>query len=547
MDSFNDPEIEHIILVFGTQGGKTECIFNMMGYAIDQDPGPMLLVYPDDQLAKRISENRVQPAIKLCPTLAEKFDERRSDLKELQFDNTYIALEGANSPAKLASRPIRYLFRDEIDKFADWSGKEADPLKLSEERTKTFWNKKIVDASTPTLKTGNIWQFYQKASVRYKYYVPCPHCGHYQKFEFKQIKWPQDYHDEPDLVREHACYECINCGKAIEDRHKLKMLRAGRWECEEKPKGKITSVAYHLSSIYSPFVTFGRVAYEFLTSKDEPAELMNFINSWLAEPWESEATKMRSDAVLMMAADHMRGQVPDEAIILTCGIDVQKDHFWWTVRAWGEKCTSWNVDYGRAETWPEIDEIINRAYPSIYGEAFYINLVCMDSGYNTDEVYDYAAENLGLVLPTKGSSKPLRARYIVTKIDKGNSKANGLNLYIFDPMQFKDFIFGRLNRKVGSPGSWMVAKDCERLYADQICSEQKVVITDKKGRTHEEYVPIMKSHPNNHLLDAECNAALAAEILGVRYLVKPTTVEDNQENNENDRGSWIGRRNWFNK
>lgn len=152
MNAFNDERIQDITFVAGTQLGKTVMELNMIGYAIAQDPGPMLIVYPLDKLAKFTSENRLQPMFELSPNLRYKFHDKDSQWHELQFTNMYIALVGANSPSNLASRPVRYIFFDEIDKFPKWSGTEAGPLALAEERTKTFYNKKKVKVSSPTLK-----------------------------------------------------------------------------------------------------------------------------------------------------------------------------------------------------------------------------------------------------------------------------------------------------------------------------------------------------------------------------------------------------------
>ncbi len=208
MDAFNDDFIHEITFCAGTQLGKTAAEQNMIGYAVAQDPAPMLVVYPSEKLAKFTSEKRLQPMIKLSPALADKFDERGSKDLELSLGGMYIALVGANSPSELSSRPVRYIFFDEIDKFPKWTGAEAGPLELAAERTKTFYNRKIVKVSTPTLKTGNIWQGWETADIQYRYYVPCPHCGEMQTLEFRQIKW-MDGADEIDMV--------INVG-ALKDR-----------------------------------------------------------------------------------------------------------------------------------------------------------------------------------------------------------------------------------------------------------------------------------------------------------------------------------------
>lgn len=546
MEAFTNKEIERIILVWGSQSAKTECINNMIGYAIDQDPGPMMVVYPEEKTAEFSSNRRIQPMVLSTESIANKFNPRSKAL-ELDFVDMFIALISANSPSQLASRPIRYLFRDEMDKYEAWAGDEASPLDLSEERTKAFpHNRKIVDASTPVTKNKNIWPAYLNADARYKYNVPCPHCHAMQPLIFRPskkgenggIKWPEEINNDPKLAQDAAWYECAHCGGVIDDSHKQTMLRLGEWRVENKPIGRIRTVAYHLNSIYSPFVSFGAVAKKFLESKDDPAKLMNFINSWLAEPWENKSNKMKSDIVLEKQIEaHNQGRIPEGTKILTMGVDVQLNHFWWGVRAWGSELTSWLVDYGRAETWAEIEKVLERSYADFNGEIYKINLACIDSGYNTDEVYKFCAKHQGLCIPTKGSSKPLTARYNVTILDKGINA--GLRLYIFDPNQFKDFIAGRLTIEKEHPGSWNIYNGCDRRYADQICAEQKVEKKDKKGRITYEWEKI-SSHAQNHMLDVENNCTLAAEIMGVRYLRddEPEEEEVDETEESNDKG-WI--------
>jgi len=540
MDAFNDEEIKDITFVGGSQLGKTVAEQNMIGFAIDQDPGPMVIVYPTDKLAEFTSENRLEPMIQLSPALAGRYDKRASEKLELQFDNMYIALLGANSPSNLASRPVRYVFFDEVDKFPKWSGNEGSPIQLAGERTKTFFNSKIVKVSTPTVATGNIWRSYESADARFKYKIACPHCGHRQILKFRPqkkgesggIKWPEGM-VEPALVKFSAWYECEHCQGRIDDRHKMDMLRRGDWEAENTPIGRVRSVGFHINSIYSPWVTFGDVAAKFLASKDIPEELMNFVNSWLAEPWENKSSKMQANIVLEKQLEYERGTFPEQAQLLTLGVDVQLNHFWWGVRAWGPKLTSWLVDYGRVETWAEIETIMDRPYPSIWGEVAHINLACIDSGYNADEVYQFCAMHMDVCLPTKGSSKPMRSRHSVSMIDK----YAGLRLYVFDSNQFKDFVAGRLTIAPGIPGSWNVYQGCDQRYADMICAEQKNEIKDKKGRVTYEWQPI-SSHAQNHMLDVEVNCALAAEIAGVRYLQEPEIVMSKPDPKQSNK--WLG-------
>jgi phage terminase large subunit GpA-like protein len=451
--------------------------------------------------------------INLCPSLKERYQSQESKMLELQFDGMYVVLSGANSPASLASRPIRFLLFDEVDKFPTFSGKEADPRSLARERTKTFaHNKKIFQTSTPTRKKGPIWQEWENADRQLRYYLPCPHCGHSQTFRFKQIKWPETA-KTPEAAQATAYYECEQCRGIITDGHKPAMLKSGQWIAEKDEGTRKT--AFHLNAIYSPWVRFGDIVYEFKKSKDYPELLMNFVNSWLAEPWEQTEVKMNSDKVLERQGEHEEGTIPEGTLILTGGVDVQKNYMYFTIRAWGSSMTSWNIAHGIVETWDQLENIMNMVFLDAKGNSYQVNLCGIDSGDRTEEVYDFCAINQEWAVPVKGSSNPLLSRYRISTIDKVDSKAHGMRLYLVDGGQYKDMIAGRIRRPNGT-GSWMVYQGCDREYAEQICAEEKVI--EKRGGREVEVWRPKSSHAANHYLDAEVYCALAADLLQVRYL-----------------------------
>jgi len=516
MDAFTDARIEEIVFVKPTQVGGTEALNNMFGYVVAQDPSPALVVYPMLDLAEYTSKNRIQPMVKLSPALSERYRDEDSKVLELQFDGMYAVIAGANSPASLSSRAIRYLFMDEVDKYPKNAGKEADPRSLARERTKTFpFNKKIVQTSTPTLKNGPVWQAWEAVDVQLWYYVPCPHCGRFHTFKFKQIKFDSTLPKEE--VRSTAYYECESCQGVIRDAHKPQMLRGGDWlTAEGKANVRGNKTGFHLNAIYSPWVRFGDVAYEFLATKKNPDELMNFVNSWLAEPWEQTQVKLNSDKVLEKNSGYDEGVVPDKTILLTAGVDVQKDRMYYTIRAWGEGMTSQNIRHGVVETWPQIEDVMNISYQSRNGDEYFVNLCAIDSGYNADDTYDFCARNPEWAVAVKGSNNPLPAKYRLTKIDREERGLFGISLYLVDGSYFKDFIAGRLDRKADEPGGWFVYEGCDMAYAEQVTAEQKV--KERKGGREIEVWRPKTAHADNHYLDCEVYAAFAADNLGIRYM-----------------------------
>lgn len=544
MDEFNNYETEKIIFVKPTQIGGTEALQNMIGYIVMQDPSPTMIVYPTDTLAKSVSENRLQPMLKATPEIAKKFDEN-SSLLELQFDSMYISLTGSNSPSGLASKPIRFLMMDEVDKYPGASSKEADPIKLATERTKTFHNKKIYITSTPTLKTGHIWKEKEAADIEKHFFVPCPHCGEYIEFKFQNIRFPDDEGMSYADRAEFATYVCQECGCLITDNDKHNMLKLGEWRTVRHNTKYVRNVAFWINTLYSPFVRWSDIAKEFLVSKDDPEDLQNFVNSWLAEAWEDTKLKTSAELVLERQTELPAYVVPQWTKLLTAGVDVQENSLYWSIRAWGEFLTSQNIAHGQSLSFEEIDRIMNMQYMTEEGDPMVVNLCLIDSGDQTDIVYDFCALHSDYALPVKGSSHAQLSHYKLSMVNKTDSRAYGMQLVLVDGGRYKDMIAGRMQRPNGK-GSWMVYSGCDMEYATQVTAEHKVNVKTPGGT--KQVWQKKSSHADNHYLDAEVYALAAADVMGVRtlHLVEEQQVKPAREEPETPEEQWIkANENWI--
>ena len=544
MDEFNNYETEKIIFVKPTQIGGTEALQNMIGYIVMQDPSPTMIVYPTDTLAKSVSENRLQPMLKATPEIAKKFDEN-SSLLELQFDSMYISLTGSNSPSGLASKPIRFLMMDEVDKYPGASSKEADPIKLATERTKTFHNKKIYITSTPTLKTGHIWKEKEAADIEKHFFVPCPHCGEYIEFKFQNIRFPDDEGMSYADRAEFATYVCQECGCLITDNDKHNMLKLGEWRTVRHNTKYVRNVAFWINTLYSPFVRWSDIAKEFLVSKDDPEDLQNFVNSWLAEAWEDTKLKTSAELVLERQTELPAYVVPQWTKLLTAGVDVQENSLYWSIRAWGEFLTSQNIAHGQSLSFEEIDRIMNMQYMTEEGDPMVVNLCLIDSGDQTDIVYDFCALHSDYALPVKGSSHAQLSHYKLSMVNKTDSRAYGMQLVLVDGGRYKDMIAGRMQRPNGK-GSWMVYSGCDMEYATQVTAEHKVNVKTPGGI--KQVWQKKSSHADNHYLDAEVYTLAAADVMGVRtlHLVEEQQVKPAREEPETPEEQWIkANENWI--
>jgi len=545
MDAFTDPYVDEITVMAASQVGKTEAMYNMLGFIIDQDPGPTLMVSPRADDAKSVSYNRVRPMIECSPILSKYIPINTDDITKLEyhFDRMILYFAGSNSPADLASRPIRYLFLDEVDKYPKFSGREADPIKLASERQKTFWNKKTVKVSTPTTREGYIFREYDKSDQR-RFHVPCPHCGKKQVLLFGQIKWPKEESSAERIKNNRlAWYECSHCKKRIDDIHKQKMMLSGEWISEKGEHNR--NRGFWVSSLYSPWLTWSDIASEFLKSKDYVELLMNFVNSWLAEVWEEKIEETTVDKVRNLARDYDQGVVPDEVLVLTAGIDVQKDHFYYVIRGWGYYEESWLIRADRVEYW---DDIIDCLFKTEYrrvssAETLNVYMSCIDSGFRTDEVYRFCREWPDKTKAIKGLEEITGGRfYRANKIDinsrTGAVIPGGLVLWNLNVTQYKD----KINRLVTSknPGKWHIFKNPADDYLMQFTSEHKVLIRNRTTGKAKEVWQKKKEAAANHYLDAEVYALAAADIIRALNMRKEDSPRVHQPvTDESGRGGWL--------
>lgn len=531
MDTFNDPYVQEINFVKPTQVGGTEAMLNMLGWIIMQDPAPTMIIYPTDDLAKDTSNDRLKPSLTKTPEIRERFFQNASKELSLKFRGMNIFLRGAGSPSKLASKAIKYLFFDEIDKMDGASKKEASPYNLARERTRTYtYSKKIYTCSTPTLKTNYVWQIHEDADVQRNFFVPCPHCGEYSTLKWKQIQFPSGEDMKNDERAKQAVYVCEKCGCGITDKDKIKMLRKGEWrDVKKNCIGRPKKVSFWLNALYSRFLTWEEIVKEFLDSKDDPEKLQNFVNSWLAEPWEDTKLKTSAETVMDRQTDNPALLVPEWAKLVTGGVDVQENCLYWSVRAWGDFLTSQNIAHGQAFSFEEVERVMNLEYEKADGSKMLVAMCLVDSGNMTDIVYDFCANNSEWALPCKGSSNPMLSHYKLSNVNKSSSKAYGMNLVMVDTGKYKDMIAGRM-RKENGVGSWMVYQGCDIEYAEQVTAEHKVNV--KNGKNTRQEWTLKTSHADNHYLDTEVYAMCAADVLGVRTIHLQNIEEAQQAQSE---------------
>ena len=486
---------ERVVFMKGAQIGGTECGNNWMGFCVCNAPGPMLIVNPTTETAKRTSKMRIDPAIENCPVLREKIKSPRSrdsgnTMLIKEFPGGILILTGANSAVGLRSMPVRYLFLDEVDGFPDEAGTEGDPVDLAVQRTATFNNRKIFMVSTPTIKDASrIEQAFLEGDQRY-FHVPCPHCGHYQV-----LRWRNVIFDSKNLTE--AVYKCEKCEGIWHDYQKEEILKKGKW-IATNPDGNPGVVSFHLSSLYSPhgWTSWTSIAREFLDSKDDPSRLQVWTNTKLAETWEDMAGQAIDPTSLMVRREKWGPELPKQVVILTCGVDVQDNRLELEIVGWGRGEESWSIDYlilygdpSTPELWAQLDEVLSRKYPhSKDVPDLPIAATCIDSGgHYTDYVINYChARRLHGVFAIKGIGGVGKPIWPATASKSNNTKKP---VYLIGVNDAKDILMRRLHLEDSSgAGVWHFPMDRESEWFEQVTNEVAVKKLSK-GRLIREWTP----------------------------------------------------------
>jgi phage terminase large subunit GpA-like protein len=476
MDAVADPTIREIVVMKSAQVGWTEILLNVVGYFVDLDPSPILMVQPTVEMGQAFSKDRLAPMVRDTPALTGKIADARSrdsgnTTLHKTFPGGHITIGGANSPAGLASRPIRVALFDEVDRFPASAGTEGDPVALGKKRTTTFWNRKILMGSTPTIKgESRIESAFEQGDQRY-YMVPCPHCNERQRLVWAQVRWDEG-------LPETAHYVCQHCGTMLNDSDKLQMLREGDFVATKQANG---IASFHISELYSPWVTWAEMARSFLEGKKLPETLQTWINTSLGETWEDRGETLEPQGLLARRESYTANSLPTGVLLLTAGTDVQDDRLEHTVWGWGrdEECfrvshTVLKGDPGANALWAEHDELLKKRFRTDDGRELVVEACAVDSGgHHTQRVYEYCARRKKFrVWAIKGVAGQGRLVWPRKASRAGKSSAD---LYPIGVDTIKDLIYGRLKR-VAQPGPGYIHFDAtsDEATAEQITSETMV-------------------------------------------------------------------------
>ena len=526
-----------VIFKKAAQIGASEVGNCWIGYLVDQAPGPIMMVQPTVELAKRYSKQRIDALFDESELMRSKVRTARSRdsgntilLKE--FDGGLLIMTGANSAVGLRSMPVRYLFLDEIDAYPGDVEAEGDPVALAEARTRTFsFRAKKFLASTPLIKgMSRISREYERSDQR-KFYVPCPLCAETQVLEFARLRWQPG---KPATVQ----YQCKSCEGTFGEHHKTDMLAGGEWRPTAASLDPLTH-GYHLNALYSPvgWLSWAEIAKQWEEAVSDADARKTFINTVLGEEWEEEAAEVPDWQRLYQRREAWPlHTVPERGLFLTAGADVQLDRIEIDVWAWGRGLESWlvehiiiNGDPGRTEIWPLMSDLLGRTWEHETGARLSLQHLAIDTGYATQSVYQWArSQDRHTVLPVRGVGTYDRIVPVAgpTKVEvkqDGKRLKRGLGLWTVSVSFFKKELYKQLGyekptgEQLGEgftyPAGYVHLPDTTSdEWVKQLVAEQQVIIRSRHGfNSRTEWRQL---RPRNEALDARVYARAAVWLAG---------------------------------
>lgn len=528
MDAISDPRVERVVMMTSARVGKTQVINNLIGYHISQDPAPILVVLPTTAAAEEWSKEELAPMLRDSPALRRKVAAVRSrdsanTILHKQFPGGKLFIVGANAPSGLRAKTVRVVCCDEVDGYPHSAGNEGDPVSLAIKRATTMWNRKIVLASTPTIRGASRIDEAYNESDRRRFWVPCPHCGEAQTLKWAQVRW-----EAGDTTT--AAYHCEACGAAWDDGARWKAIetaeaKGGGWRGEAPFAGV---AGFHLSELYSSWRRLSETAREFADVQGNPERLKTWVNTALGETWQERGDAPDWERLLERAEDYPENWAPDDALAVTGGVDVQGARVELYLWAWGRGMTSrlvgrevFDGDPSHAEVWQALRDRLDKPVQREGGGSLRVLRCGVDTGYNTAAVYAQLRRlHDPRILPLKGADRmgatvPITGPTSVDVTERGAKVRGGLKLWTLSASQLKGELYRRLwlsRSDEGFPLGWVHLPKWAPVEAlKQLVAEQLVTVKDKHGRHRQEWRPLRE---RNEALDCAVYARAALWIAG---------------------------------
>lgn len=533
MDAFTDPKVRHIVMVAASQVGKSEFLNNCIGYIIDEDPGSILFIHPTTIDAQEYSKLRIAPMLRDSPALRQKIAAPKSrdshnTILQKAYPGGILTMCGSTEAHALASKPIRYVFGDERDRWATSAGNEGDPWDLAMARQTTFYNAKAVEVSTTTIKNASAIEAAYYTGTMERWNSKCPHCGEYHEIRWSDIRFEYDEiivsHKKTYKVKK-VYYTCPGCG-CISTEAEMKRAPA-KWIAENPEAYGQGTRSFWLNAFVSQWASWESIVLKYLNALGSTKKMQVVFNTCFGEPWEDRGDIEDEDSLLARREDYGKDkngepvELPPGVLVLTAGVDTQDDRMEYEIVGHGFFGETWGIEkgivMGRPDddaTWNKLDEVVfDRVMRFENGVGLRVSMSFVDEGgHFTQSVRAQCnariSKKVFCIKGMPGQDKPYISPPKKQKIFVNQIAVGTCWQYQLGVDSGKEIIMDNL--RVQTPGQkychFPKRDDYGNAYFAGLLSETKVYDPNKKQPWSWKKIP---GHERNEPLDCR-NYALAA-------------------------------------
>jgi phage terminase large subunit GpA-like protein len=537
-------ENSEVVFMTSAQVGKTLTVQAVTGFFIDQDPAPILLVQPTVEAAEGFSKERLALMIRDSKCLSAKVREAKgraggNTILQKKFPGGSLSLVGANAPTGLSSRPIRVVLFDEVDRYPASAGTEGDPITLGTARTKTFWNRVVLKASTPgDEETSRIYPAFLESDQRH-FHVRCPHCNFEQVLRWAQVQWAEKPEVEESAAS--ARYACANetCAVLWDDGDRMDAVQNGRWIAKYPGRN---AAGFHLNELYSPFRRLSEIVTDWLKAQGNQEKLKSFINTSLGEVWKNTQGEKVDPTSLDLRREPYATRdkdtnvetlrTPKGVLFVQLVVDVQDDRLECEFQGWGLDEETWGMRYkvlrgdpGAPELWKRLEDEMVEKFRREDGAVLHVSAVGIDSGgHYTKQVYDFCDKHLGRAHAMKGVpgyGKPL------VRTSKRPLKEHRCKLHLMGADTAKEMVLlSRLKITKPGPRFMHVPQSYPDDYFAQLTAETRRTVY---SRGHAAFVWTKKKDDRNEALDLRTMGLALVTLMAPNFVALAARIKPDAE------------------
>lgn len=351
-----------------------------------------IVAYSEENTVSLIFRTRTKPMILQNLCLRELWDGNQDNItqEKILLRTCFWRIASAQNRNTLSSTGAGFVIGSEVGK---WEEMDYDPVEMLYGRQDAYpreLRRSILESSPYDIGTYFYREIYRKGTLILQPHYPCPICGDYQVLTDSQIKLRKANEDTPNheparirMEKEAAVYyECLHCKQEILERDRAEMDTKVIWaapeivevDADQKPifkqepekilktgeiagmnRERYDTVCYDWNRLVDLNFPFWECLARFFDSVHNPEKKKVYETETMARFWRTKHTRINISRFEAAKDDYnMTGPdtaIPNDILVITCGIDSQDKDFYYILQGWGMGMLSRILRYGTIY-WP---------------------------------------------------------------------------------------------------------------------------------------------------------------------------------------------------